>query len=53
MILCKLLVDYNRHRKDAFQYFDELEARILIRKGIAEILDGSEPEVPRNFVEVL
>jgi hypothetical protein len=52
-ILMKFLKEWNGHSPEnsTYQYMDELQARVLIRDGIAETVDGSVPEVPHNFVE--
>jgi hypothetical protein len=50
MIMMRFLREWNGHRPDTYQLIDELQARLLIRDGIAETVDGSVPEVPHNFI---
>lgn len=55
-ILMKFLKEWNGHSPEnsTYQYVDELQARILIRDGIAEhAYEGEYPEVPRNVIEVI
>jgi len=55
-ILMKFLKEWNGHSPEnsTYQYVDELQARILIRDGIAEpAIEGQWPEVPRKVIEII
>jgi hypothetical protein len=54
VILMKFLKEWNGHSPEnsTYQYVDELQARVLIRGGIAEpAIEGQWPEVPRKVIE--
>jgi hypothetical protein len=44
------LKEWKGHRPDTYQYLDELQAEILIKKGIAKSVDGTMPQRPHNFI---
>ncbi len=52
IILMKFLKEWNGHSPEnsTYQYVDELQAEILIKKGIAESVDGTMPQRPPNFI---
>ena len=52
MILMKFLKEWNGHSPEnsTYQYVDELQAERLIKKGIAESVDGTTPQRPHNFI---
>ena len=49
MILTKFLKEWNGHSPEnsTYQYVDEPQAEILIKKGIGESVDGTQPQ--RSF----
>lgn len=56
VMLMKFLKEWNGHSETNSTYalMDELQARILIRDGIAEpAIEGQWPEVPCNVIEVI
>jgi hypothetical protein len=51
-ILMKFLKEWNGHSPEnsTYQLVDELQAEILIKKGIAESVDGTMPQRSHNFI---
>jgi hypothetical protein len=48
--MVKFLNEWNGHQPDTYQYLDELQAEILIKKGIAEPIDGTMSQRPHHFI---
>ena len=48
--MVKFLNEWNGHQPDTHQYLDELHAEILIKKGIAESIDGTMSQRPHHFI---